>query len=270
MLGFAAPAQLKWAMFELSKAKILGMLTNPNITLDLFDVIDSTNKYASLQPHTNEMHVCVAEQQTGGKGRNGRVWHSPFGQNIYFSCTYVFQQPTSALSSLSLVVSVIVADVLKKFGANELKIKWPNDILHQQQKLAGILIDVTQQNKQSRATIGVGINVNMLHATASEITQEWTSLIGITEKEHDRNIIIAELINQLIVKLAQFNQLGFAPFIEPWRQLDYLKNKFITVHCGARTTSGEAIGIDDRGALLLKQEDGSIETILSGEASLSQ
>lgn len=226
-------------------------------TVTIFETIDSTNEYLKHR-RSKKLQFCIAEQQTNGKGRLNRNWHSPFGQNIYLSCLYPFTKDISELAGLSLVVSLAIAATLRKFGLDEkLFVKWPNDILHDGNKLSGTLIEVqAESNGACQAVIGIGLNVNMLLDTQREITQGWTSMRKITGQYLDRNNIAATLMNDLQDYLERFHANGFKDFIAEWQAADCMHGKDITVKNHHETISGVMAGINAQGHLLLKTSEG--------------
>lgn len=256
---------MKDPIILLDKQIIQNQLIHQNITLHLFDTIDSTNQYLKSFLKTEQMHLCCAEQQTQGKGRLGRNWFSPHAQNIYFSFLYFFNKNINSLPGLSLVVSLAIAKVLSTFINQPFLVKWPNDVFYQDKKISGTLIEsfALSPNK-SAVIIGVGINVNMTDAE-NEINQPWTSLQKITGHIYNRNEIIISLVNHLLLVLENFAEKGLIYFINEWKECDYLKNQFITIKHLNETLSGYAMGIDKEGQLLLQDENGIIKAISSGE-----
>src|SRR3990167_1780942 len=119
---------------------------NIPLQLHLFDSIDSTNRFLKDLIPNNGIDVCCAESQTHGRGRFGRTWYSPFGENIYFSIRWHFNRPFSQLSGLSLVVSMAIMAVLQDLNIQGVQIKWPNDLLWQDKKLCGSLIEALNEN----------------------------------------------------------------------------------------------------------------------------
>src|SRR3990167_5786654 len=114
-----------------------------SIDLMVFETIDSTNLYLKQFKNCKQVKVCLAEQQTAGKGRFERAWHSPFGKNIYMSCRYPFKKDISELAGLSLLTSLSVIKTLNDIGIKDhLFVKWSNDIVFDGKKLAGNLIEV--------------------------------------------------------------------------------------------------------------------------------
>lgn len=152
---------------------------------------------------------------------------------------------------------------------NNLKIKWPNDIVVNDKKIAGILIDVqTESNGFCHAIIGIGINVNMEMANKKQINQAWDSLQKITEKYIDRNPLCAALINSLIIYLARFSHHGLSDFMNEWKNKDYLFKKSIQIESGAHHFFGTASGINAQGHLLLTLADKTVRAFSSGDASV--
>jgi BirA family biotin operon repressor/biotin-[acetyl-CoA-carboxylase] ligase len=245
-------------------------ITHKNINLQLFETIPSTNDYLKSIGNSNKISICIAEQQTQGKGRLHRNWHSPFAQNIYLSCSYPFQKDLSELPGLSLVVSLAIAKILKTVGlSTHLNVKWPNDILYDHKKLSGNLIEIlAESNGISLATIGIGINVNMLTDGHHDISQPWTSLSKITNHYMDRNVLCISLINQLIDHLQLFDSNGLSSFIAEWNQMDYLKKKNIALKNGNKIIHGKAMGIDEQGHLILELKNGSTQAFSSGDTSV--
>ncbi len=239
------------------------------IQLDLFDCIDSTNHYLKKQPKTSYPKFCIAECQTQGRARINRQWHSPFGQNIYFSCAYQLQQPIQNLLGLSLVTSLAVLRALQQSKhADELQIKWPNDILWHHYKLAGNLIETQFLSEKSiTAIIGIGINVNMIEVPSNTIKRDWISLRHIVQHRLNRNQIIAHLIIELLSALKEFQKHGLDPFAEQWRRFDYLLGKNIHIQQGQQQWHGIAQGINPQGHLMLKTKSEPL-AFTTGDASV--
>lgn len=251
----------------LDRETILNDIKQP-ITLDVFETLESTNQYLKNFFNGNTIRVCLTEQQTQGKGRMQRTWHSPFGQNIYFSCLYSFQQDMSELSGLSLTVSLAVAKTIREMTAISCQVKWPNDIIYQGKKVSGNLIEIQAESHGiCYAIIGIGINVNMLHDHDEIINQPWTSLREITGHYYNRNPFISALMNNLLTYLPAFSQLGLAHFIDEWNQYDYLFNQPITLSNANHTIHGIAKGINQYGHLLL-ESNGITKAFSSGDTQI--
>lgn len=254
----------------LNKKIIKQNITAKNIDLDILETVGSTNDYLKNKLSSKQIAICFAEQQTQGRGRMQRSWHSPFGQNIYFSFAYPFQKDVSELAGLSLVVSLAIIKTLETYGlSHPLQVKWPNDILYQGKKISGNLIEVQAESHGiSHAIIGIGINVNMMPSNEVVIAQAWTSLRNILGDYIDRNQLCISLIDNLLHYIKQFEQVGLAAYIEEWRHSDYLYNKAITLIQANHKIHGKAMGIDQLGHLLLQLEDGSVKRFSSGDTTI--
>ncbi|QNH65875.1 bifunctional biotin--[acetyl-CoA-carboxylase] ligase/biotin operon repressor BirA [Proteus vulgaris] len=231
-------------------------------------VIDSTNQY--LIQHISELKsgdVCIAEYQSAGRGRRGRQWISPFGRNLYLSMYWKLDQGPAAAIGLSLVVGVIMAEVLQKFGADDVKVKWPNDLYLNDKKLSGILVELTGKTGDvAHIVTGIGINIAMSKNQTEAINQQWINLeqVGI---KIDRNDLACEITNALREAFVQFEKQGLSVFIERWKSLDNFMNRPVKLIIGEKEIFGIAKGINDQGALLLEQE-GKIIPYIGGEISL--
>ena len=252
----------------LDKEKILSKLSNElrsKVFLEVFDTISSTNDYLlSKEKNKNkDINVCIAEEQTKGRGRRGKSWISPKFKNIYFSLSSYLEKED--LSGLSIAVALSVSKVLTKINVMSL-IKWPNDLLVGNKKICGILIETAKVGELTKVVIGIGINVNMENSEL--IDQEWTSIKLEKKETVDRNPIITEMINQLCSTLNKFEQREFDYFIKKFTSLDLLKDKEFTLKDKPyETFIGR--GIDNKGLLIAQNlKDQRIVKFSSGEVSL--
>ncbi len=231
-------------------------------------VIDSTNQY--LLDRIGELRsgdACVAEYQQAGRGRRGRKWFSPFGANLYLSMYWRLEQGPAAAIGLSLVIGIIMAEVLQELGAENVRVKWPNDLYLGDRKLAGILVELTgKTGDAAQIVIGAGINLAMRHAESDVINQDWVNLqeAGVVI---DRNTLAVRLINELRAALQSFEQEGLSPWLSRWKKLDNFIDRPVKLIIGEREIFGISRGIDAQGALLLEQ-DGVIKPWMGGEISL--
>ncbi|MNE26471.1 Bifunctional ligase/repressor BirA [compost metagenome] len=260
--GYSLPA----AINLLDAERILGLLEGKRVTV--LPVVDSTNQY--LLDRLAELtsgDACIAEYQQAGRGRRGRQWISPFGANLYLSMFWRLEQGPAAAMGLSLVIGIVMAEVLQRLGAEQVRVKWPNDLYLNDRKLAGILVELTgKTGDAAQLVLGAGINMAMRETNASQIDQRWINLqeAGITI---DRNELAAKLLNELRNSLRQFEIDGLAPFISRWRKLDNFIDRPVKLLIGEQQIFGIARGIDQQGALLLEQE-GVIKPFIGGEISL--
>ena len=252
----------------LDKEKILSKLSNEfrsKVVLEVFDTISSTNDYL-LRKEKNknkDIKICIAEEQTKGRGRRGKSWISPKFKNIYFSLNSYLKKED--LSGLSIAVALSVSKVLNKINVMSL-IKWPNDLLVGNKKICGILIETAKVGELTKVVIGIGINVNMEYSEL--IDQEWTSIKLEKKQSVDRNSIITEMINQLCITLNKFEQEEFDYFLNKFTSLDLLKDKEFTLKDKPNETFiGK--GIDNKGLLIAQNlKDQRIVKFSSGEVSL--
>ena len=239
-----------------------------NYQLHCLTSVNSTNQYLLELPSSSAIQYCIAEEQTSGRGRLGRSWHSPFGENIYLSGCWPWKKPLSTLSGLSLVIGLAIAETLKPYLKEEVvNLKWPNDIFWRQQKLGGILIEIKQHNTEETAiVIGIGLNINSNRNQSTPIEQPWCSLLDIYGSLIDRHQLTAELIIQLNHYLQRFVVHGLKPFQAEWNRMDCLKNKHIIVQQASCAQQGIARGVNDKGLLRLETDEGML-MFASGEAS---
>lgn len=266
--------QLTQPFIPLQEILIRQQLKHPmkrEIDFHLFSEIDSTNRYLRDLQSTPAVSICCAEKQTRGRGRFGRNWISPFGENIYLSSRWELNCCPSKLSGLSLVISLTILESLKKNHIDQdIRVKWPNDLLWKDKKLCGILIELTAEtNGFAHVIIGIGLNVNT--ATQNELLTEkpWCSLYEITGKYFDRNSLIASILETLDTNLELFLQNGFGFFQERWQEYDYLNGQYISVSQVRGSMCGYASGVTDQGLLCLIDDNGHEHHLSSGDTSMS-
>ncbi|MCP5442188.1 MAG: bifunctional biotin--[acetyl-CoA-carboxylase] ligase/biotin operon repressor BirA [Chromatiaceae bacterium] len=239
--------------------------------LEVLEQIGSTNSYLLTKAagKLESGHVCLAEQQTGGRGRQGRVWISPYGNNIYLSIFWRFNLDLAALSGLSLAAGVFVVRTLNQLGIMDIGLKWPNDILWHNRKLAGLLIEVSgEQGGASNVVLGLGLNCRISGIHGNSIEQPWTDLATVTEgKTISRNLLASMLVDALIDGLDEFQMNGFAPLVHEWNRYDLHQGKVVSLQAGARCIVGVHRGVEKSGALLLEVE-GKTQAYYGGELSL--
>jgi BirA family biotin operon repressor/biotin-[acetyl-CoA-carboxylase] ligase len=258
----------------LDRAVILELLPAAAVPLlrelDLQQVVDSTNAVAIRRVEEGACAglVCVAEQQTAGRGRRGRSWISPFATNLYLSMVAEFSRGIAATDGLSLAVGVAVLEALEQCGVRGLQLKWPNDILYQGAKLGGILVEMVGDADQGcQLVIGVGLNVNMPAAAAQDIDQSWTDIRQVLGDTVSRNTLLAAVMGELLLLVASYESTGFEPWRQRWLQRDAFARQRVVVRSGSHEVAGVATGIDQSGALLL-DTGADIQAIHGGEVSL--
>ena len=237
-------------------------------SVTVLPVIDSTNQYLMDRLATlRSGDACIAEYQQAGRGRRGRKWFSPFGANLYLSMYWRLEQGPAAAIGLSLVIGIVMAEVLQSLGAENVRVKWPNDLYLNDRKLAGILVELTgKTGDAAQIVIGAGINLAMRRIEEDIVNQGWINLqeAGI---KIDRNTLAVRLIRELRSALTLFEQEGLTPYLSRWERLDNFIHRPVKLIIGDKEIFGISRGIGPQGALLLEQE-GEIKPWVGGEISL--
>jgi BirA family biotin operon repressor/biotin-[acetyl-CoA-carboxylase] ligase len=231
--------------------------------LQAFPQIDSTNRYLLDQPGPAPgcFQVVLADYQTAGRGRMGKSWRAPPASSICLSVAYTFQSRQSNLSSLCLATGVAVVRVLRELQVPDVTLKWPNDILVNDAKLGGILIETRSATGANPIAItGLGLNVDLAGASAEDIAPDRagpiTDLRRCVDSLPERATIVALLIDALCGALRRYDAQGFAAFIEDWNRSDWLRGRHTTVDTAAGRIAGAAAGVDADGALQLMTQEG--------------
>jgi BirA family biotin operon repressor/biotin-[acetyl-CoA-carboxylase] ligase len=243
------------------------------VDIDVFGIVESTNTIAMGRPRSPRDYVCLAEQQSAGRGRLGRNWASPYGANVYASVRRDLLGGLAALEGMSLAIGSAVAAALEGAGARGIGIKWPNDlVLDGRRKVGGILVEAAGESGGAcRVVVGVGVNLGMCEESAGGVSQPWADLTECGLGREDRNVIAATVVGAIMRAMRQFQSDGLAPFFEDWTRRDVLRGERVRI-LGAREggllCEGFAEGIDDRGGLRVRGDDGEMMVWRSGEVSV--
>ena len=233
-------------------------------SIEVFEELDSTNQYLLSKSDSQLQHrqVCLAEFMTVGRGRRGRSWIGGAYQNIMLSIAWRFEKG-QYFPGLSLAVAVVVAQFLAAETGAEFKVKWPNDVLFNDKKISGILVEV----QNSVAIIGIGVNCSLKDEDIQSIEKPAATLESITSRVPDRNLLVPSLIIRLNQGLQKFSNKGFSCFRSEWMKLH--------AHSGMRACSdstpqitGTIVDVDETGALRIREDSGAISLISSGEVSV--
>ena len=224
-------------------------------------------------PHPGQWRAALAEYQTGGRGRRGRRWLSPFGCGLCLSLAWCYAIAPRELPALSLAAAIAVRRALEMAGAAGVGLKWPNDIVLEDAKIGGILVDVEGDSRGPlRVVIGIGLNFAVPADMARAIlAQGGLAAAGLDlatgGRGLSRNAVAAGIINSLVAVLREFGQCGFTPFADEWRRHDSLIGRNVHIHTNGNQVAGIAGGIAPDGALLVEQPDG-LAAVYNGEVSL--
>ena len=241
------------------------------IELEIREVVDSTNAQLMQRVGAGVRSglVLVAEEQNAGRGRRGRAWHSGIGSALTFSLLWRFAQGARELAGLSLAVGLGLVRALRAAGAAGVQLKWPNDLVTPDGKLAGILIEVQGDVLgPSAAVIGIGLNVRPDPRMRAAIDQPVADLETIAGAPVDRNLLLAGLLREIVAVLDAFAAQGFAPLREEWQRFHVHQNRKVRLMLpDGNEVTGVACGVAEDGALLLDAGNGIVRHH-SGEVSL--
>jgi BirA family biotin operon repressor/biotin-[acetyl-CoA-carboxylase] ligase len=242
-----------------------------HFSLELTDSVDSTNTALMRRAGAGAAHatVIVAEHQSGGRGRMGRAWHGGIAGGITFSLLWRFEQGAGALAGLSLATGVALMRAFEQLGVAGAALKWPNDVIWNGAKLAGILIEMQGDALgPSTVVIGVGVNVRLTQPVRRQVEQPVADLESACGRALDRNEVLAVVLGTLRGVLDDFSRAGFAPLREEWQRRHAHQDRMVTlslpdgsVHCGT------ARGVAEDGALLVEAQH-EVRRYHAGEVSL--
>jgi BirA family biotin operon repressor/biotin-[acetyl-CoA-carboxylase] ligase len=232
--------------------------------------LDSTS--SELQRRLGEaadLSMVLAETQTAGRGRRGRSWLSPPGLNLYLSCLKRFDRGFAALSGLSLAVGTMVLRAIESLGIEGAGLKWPNDVLAADGKLAGVLVELSGEYQgPCAAVIGVGLNLRLTDALRAQAGQPACDLATLADELPDRNIVAARLIGALVEGLREFERHGFAPFADDYARHDLLAGRTLKLSGAQGHVEGTGEGVDARGALQVRLASGELRSVDSADVTV--
>ncbi len=218
---------------------------------------------AEAEGDAPEGAIVIAEEQTAGRGRQGRTWISPPGVNLYV--TIVLRPTLDHLRYLSIIAPLAVCHAIEETTGLLPRIKWPNDVLIDDKKVCGVLAESEIEDDTVRyALVGIGINVNVDVAPYSEIRELATSLRTELQREVSREEVLAALLNHF-EELYQTVRRGEVVSVG-WKKRLSTLGKIIQVQSAGRTEEGVVVDTDSDGALILRRDDGSHIRIDAGEA----
>ena len=231
--------------------------------------VGSTNSMAEVELAQGREcpFFILADQQCSGRGRRGRTWHSPPGTNLYLSIALRPALPPARMQTITLWTGLRLCQFLRDRFSLPVMVKWPNDLIVHDRKIAGILTEARVDAEQTRdLVLGIGLNVN---ATTEDFPAELRSIAGslalCTGQPVNATRLAQAMVGALALAIEDFLQdRHAAELASQWPAVDYLRNQWVNTD----QLAGRAIGISDSGSLRVQREDGSVAQLHSGEVSI--
>lgn len=244
-------------MHKLSQKEVLKGLNLENIDFYLFDTVDSTSTFAKETFLNKDFLVVISEQQTAGRGRQGKQWYSPDSGNIYMSVKFIDQNP----APLSLVIGLLISEAMDTVSGQKINagLKWPNDLLINNKKICGILIESQANDGIVEFIVGIGINYSL------PSKESWWGEIGELADILPRE----KLINSILHAIVNYSKNGYENWKEAWEnrcmhmgmELEAVSNNQKDAQIGV------FLGINEEGKMLLETPK-ELKAISSGECSI--
>lgn len=257
----------------LSQLKRNSSASNWSGGMQLLETVVSTQEEAKRLAESGapEGTAVIAEEQTGGRGRMGRKWHSPRGKGIWMSVVLRPKLPLLLTPQLTLLAGVAVCTAIRRVTGVEAGIKWPNDLLAGGRKICGILLESSLREGGLHYCIaGIGIAVNLTEEDYPDYLRGvGTSLLiqrgGIPV---DRSELAGAVLTELEYQYNLYMEQGFKPIRELWESMSVTLGRQIALNTPQGRSEGTAVGLDDNGGLLLKDDSGHITNVCSGEIEI--
>ncbi len=242
------------------------------LRLEIVDEIESTStRLLQLAAEGAPTGTCLAaEWQSSGRGRRGRSWVSSLGGSLTFSLLWRFERGAGHLGGLSLAVGEVVARVLRECGVERVQVKWPNDVVSDFRKLAGILVETSgEMQGPSVAVIGIGVNYRLCESVLDRIDQPVTDVVQCSPAAASRSELLARLLASLARMLDEFDRAGFAASRDAWRAMHAYQGRRVRVSPPRDSAfDAEVIDVAPDGALVVATADGRTVHLSSAEISL--
>ena len=244
-------------MHKLTQKEVLKGLNLENIDFYLLDTVDSTNTFAKEKLLKKDYVVVISEQQTAGRGRQGKDWYSPSAGNIYMTIKFIDRNP----APLSLIIGLLISEAMDKVSGKKINagLKWPNDLLINKKKICGILIESEVKKNNTEFIVGIGINYSLPKK------ESWWGEIGELSDILPRD----KLINSILHSIINYSKNGYVKWKDAWEErcmhmgieLEAISNKQKDNEIGIFN------GINEDGKMLLQTNHG-LKIISSGECSI--
>jgi BirA family biotin operon repressor/biotin-[acetyl-CoA-carboxylase] ligase len=241
-------------------------IDRPPFVIHHFSTIGSTNDHLKMMVEAPEFTVVSATEQTSGRGRRDRTWHSTPGDGLYLSVLLRPSPPATEISLISIFAALAVAETLIDFGATGIDIKWPNDVLIDERKICGILIEGAGAGREvMRLILGIGVNLNH-QDFPPDLADTATSLA----LKLGRRVDVDDFRDQLLIKIARWYEVwknGSSPVIlARYSGLSsYAQGKWVRVATDGEEIAGQTAGLAPSGALMVRDSAGQLRMIIAGE-----
>ena len=244
-------------MSKLNKDIILRDLPTNRLNLHIYDEIDSTNDEAKRIEGIEDFHIFISEEQTKGRGRHGKKWSSPNSGNIYMTISTT--QNTSQISPISLISGLMCKKAIDKLiKTSSIMLKWPNDILLNDKKIGGILVETERNKENIKTIIGIGINLNISKK------ESWWGDLSKFALESKRN----ELINLILTEFLNIFDNSYDKWLDDWKKSCMHMNKEIEIFDGEHLQKKAIFkDIDVQGNAIIESKEGE-EVIATGQISI--
>jgi BirA family biotin operon repressor/biotin-[acetyl-CoA-carboxylase] ligase len=268
--GYCLVAPVELLSEDLIKASLTSQAKQYCNNIEVLFKTSSTNAILLNQLATAEVHgkVVLAEYQSEGRGRRGKKWVSPLASGISLSVAWHFDIAPGALGLLSLYMGVAVARTLLQSGLIDVSLKWPNDVVVNDKKLGGILLELRgEASGPVDVVVGIGLNYNLPSKIISDIDQAVCDICNLSNKRLSRNYIVATLLSNVFEVLHDVQAGVSTKLIDEWRQFDHYRGREAKLVMSDKKIEGVLKGVDDQGQLLMLV-DGVVERYTAGEISL--
>ena len=270
---------VRWKGYKLAQpiefldaAAVMRALGDPRVRLEVVDEVDSTSsRLLARAAEGAPSGMCIAaEWQSAGRGRRGRSWVSSLGGSLTFSLLWRFERGAGHLGGLSLAAGLAVTRALESCGVARVQVKWPNDVVVDLRKLAGILVETAGELQgPSVAVIGVGVNYRLAESVLDRIDQPVVDVASCAADLPSRSALLAALLRELVAAMALFDRSGFAPFREPWLALHAYQGRRVRVMPGRDPAyEADVADVGPDGSLHVRTDDGRLVALASAEISL--
>ena len=238
----------------------------PELAVKLFESVPSTNTHVMESVERAADKLVLAEGQSGGKGRRSKVWLSPLGRSLSMTLALATNRELAEVGGLSSIVGIALCQQLREMGVDQAALKWPNDVLVEDRKLCGILVELRKSDDAFDVVIGVGVNVELNDEEINQIEQPVTDLrrCGVTLS---RTELVIRLVKAMQALIISFEREGFGQFVPIFDDLHILHDKPCWILLGENRVEGVVRGISVNGALAVETAKG-LEEFHGGEVSL--